>query len=219
MEEVVLYYDITSQPARAVMIYLDICRVPHKKVPIRITKGEHLSEDFKKVSPSQTIPTLLHKNLVLYESHAILSYISTVFNPNSSWYPEDPVLRAQVDCYLHWHHLHVRLGCAYFLHNKYMAPLIHGKSLPDIEALTTQAREDSFFMLEAILSDFPFVARTNQASIADLSCYSELVSLKWFGFNFSPFPKLQDWMKRLSKFPEIMKYDKELFKFTPRVKL
>ena len=147
MDEPTLYIDIVSQPARAVMIYLDICKIKYKKVPIRILKGEHLSDAFQKVSVAQTIPTLVHNNLTLYESHAIMTYISSIFNPQSTWYPSDPILRAQVDLYLHWHHMHIRLGCALYLQNKYLSPILYGKELADIELLTSQAREDAFWML------------------------------------------------------------------------
>ena len=182
-------------------------------------KGEHLSEDFQKVSIAQTIPTLVHNSLVLYESHAIMTYLSSAFNVKSTWYPDDLILRAQVDCYLHWHHMHIRLGCALYLQNKYLSPMVYGRELADIEMLTSQVREDSFWMLQQILGEFPYVARTQFPTIADLSCYSELIGMKWAGFDFSKFDKISIWMTRMGGIPEVKNCDRELFKFTARFKI
>jgi len=219
MEDIVLYVDLLSQPGRAVMAFLEICRVKYRKVEVRLFRGEYLTEGYKQISPAQTIPTLVHGDLVLYESHAILTYIARVFPAPNNWYPVDLVQKSLIDCYLHWHHLHIRLGCAMYLQNKYQAPLIYGKSFPDIEMLTCEARNDAFEMISNIFSQGLFVARTEKVSIADLVCYSELVTMKWVGFDFSKFPKILEWMTKIGGIEEVRELDRLLFKVTPKIKL
>lgn len=219
MEEIVLYVDLLSQPGRAVMIFLEICRVKYRKVEVRLFKGEYLTEDYKQISPAQTIPTLVHGDLVLYESHAILTYIARTVPASENWYPSDLVQKSLIDCYLHWHHLHIRLGCAMYLHNKFMAPLIYGKSFNDIEMLTSEARNDAFDMISKIFSQGLFVARTQKVSIADLVCYSELITMKWVGFDFNKFPRICEWMDKIGAIQEVKELDKLLFKVTAKIKL
>jgi hypothetical protein len=115
--------------------------------------------------------------------------------------------------------MHIRLGCALYLQNKYLSPILYGKELADIELLTSQAREDAFWMLQHILNEFPYVARTQFPTIADLSCYSELIGMKWAGFDFSKYDKIADWMNRMAAIPEVKNCDKELFKFKARFKI
>lgn len=219
MEEITLYIDLVSQPGRAVLAFLEICRVKYRKVEVRLFKGEYLTDDFKQVSPAQTIPTLVHGDLVLYESHAILTYIARVVQAPDHWYPLDPVQKSLVDCYLHWHHHHIRLGCAMYLQSKYMFPLIYGKAFNDFEMFTAEARDDAFEMISGIFSDGLFVARTQEVSVADLACYFEIVTMKWLGFDLGKFPKISEWMEKIGRIEEVKELDKRLFKMTPIFKL
>lgn len=219
MEEIILYIDLVSQPGRAVLAFLEICKIKYRKVEVRLFKGEYLTDDFKQISPAQTIPTLVHGDLVLYESHAILAYIARTVQAPDHWYPQDPIQKSLVDCYLHWHHHHIRLGCSMFLQSKYMFPLIYGKPFPDFEKFTIEARDDAFEMISNIFNDGLFVARTEKVSIADLACYFEVVTMKWLGFDFGKFPKICEWMKKIAEIEEVKELDRRLFRMTPIFKL
>ena len=50
-KEVTLYGELLSQPYRAVLIFLLINNIPHKTEEVKLMKGEHFSEEYKKINP------------------------------------------------------------------------------------------------------------------------------------------------------------------------
>ena len=70
-----LYIDYISQPARAVWALCKLAKVTHELISIRIQKGEHKTEEFKKINPNLKVPAIKDGDFCLYESHAIMRYI------------------------------------------------------------------------------------------------------------------------------------------------
>ena len=106
-----------------------------------------------------------------------------------------------------------------YIFNKYGAPKLYGKSFDDIDVLTTDKRNEAFAILEEILEKNLYVARTQDISIADLSCYCEVIALKWAAFDYSKFPRLFEWMKKVEKVQEVKEAHLVFEKLLPRVKL
>ena len=219
MSEVIIYADYLSQPCRAVLSFCEICGIPYTFREVRLFRGDYLSEDFAMVSPSKTVPTMTHKGITLYESHAILTYLAREFNVEDSWYPKDLITQSLVNCYLHWHHLHVRMGCGMFLANKFASPILYGKQFLDFEEVALRARTDAFFMLESVLKQGLYVARTKTPTIADISCYCEVISLKVVDFNYSQFPFIQKWMNEIGNIEGVKRVNERFTKMIPRIKL
>ena len=115
--------------------------------------------------------------------------------------------------------MHVRLGCGLYLANRFAFPIIYGKSFPDLEFLSVQARNEAFYMLENTLAEGLYVARSKTPTIADISCYCEIVSLKWINFDFSTYPKISKWLDEIGKIPEIKAVHQIYFKLMPKSKI
>ena len=219
MSDLTIYIDYISQPSRAVLCFVKMCKIPCKIIETRVFRGDHLTPEFQRISPSQTVPTLVHGDLTLYESHAMLIYLASLSSLPPAWYPPDLITRSMVDCYLHWHHFHVRLGCGHYLFNKFAVPLIYGREFPGIEFLAIESRNDAFNMLEGILKTGKYVARTDLPSIADISCYCEIISLKWVHYDYSKYPNLQKWMAEIGEIPEVKEVHLVYFKLIPKPNL
>lgn len=71
----ILYYDMISPQARSCYILTKILGVDVELCPLELVKGEHFSEEYGKVSPSGTVPTLVHGKLILYDSQTIMIYL------------------------------------------------------------------------------------------------------------------------------------------------
>ena len=67
-----------------------------KNINIDITSvvGPDLPEDLMDINPYHTLPTLIDRDLVLYDSRVIIEYLDERF-PHPPLMPVDPVTRAQ----------------------------------------------------------------------------------------------------------------------------
>ncbi len=63
-------------------------------IDISTVRGPELPEDLMDVNPYHTLPTLIDRDLVLYDSRVIIEYLDERF-PHPPLMPVDPVLRAQ----------------------------------------------------------------------------------------------------------------------------
>jgi len=63
-------------------------------IDISSVEGPELPEDLMDVNPYHTLPTLIDRDLVLYDSRVIIEYLDERF-PHPPLMPVDPVLRAQ----------------------------------------------------------------------------------------------------------------------------
>lgn len=96
-----LYYNPYSQHSRRVIALLEEADIPYEKKLIALEKGEHLSESFLSLNPNHQVPVLQNKDLILFESNAILRYLATKYKLDQ-WYSEDVEVRAKVDQWLDW---------------------------------------------------------------------------------------------------------------------
>lgn len=80
-------------------VALQVIRALGLEVDVRIVnllKKEHLSEDFIKINPQHTVPTLVDDGFVLTESRAIILYLVEKYVPDSSLYSKDVKTRALI---------------------------------------------------------------------------------------------------------------------------
>ena len=69
-----LYYD-SDRANMAPHAALEEIGVPFELVRVDVEKGEHHSAAYRKVHPHSRVPALVHGDLVMYESAAILMYL------------------------------------------------------------------------------------------------------------------------------------------------
>ena len=66
--------------------------------PIRSRGGETRTEEFLALNPRHKIPVLRHRDLVIAESAAIITYLSEAFEPPVGFFvPRDPARRAKLN--------------------------------------------------------------------------------------------------------------------------
>lgn len=80
-------------------VALQVIRALGLEVDVRVVnllKQEQLSEDFIKINPQHTVPTLVDDGFVLTESRAIILYLVEKYVSNSSFYSKDVKIRALI---------------------------------------------------------------------------------------------------------------------------
>eukprot|EP00002_Diphylleia_rotans_P002012 TRINITY_DN1122_c0_g1_i1.p1 TRINITY_DN1122_c0_g1~~TRINITY_DN1122_c0_g1_i1.p1 ORF type:complete len:225 (-),score=45.43 TRINITY_DN1122_c0_g1_i1:63-737(-) len=209
-----LYAHPVSQPSRAVMWLLMANKIPFDFKLIDFMKGETRTPDFKAINPNGSVPVIDDDGFALYESNAILAYISNKHNL-TSWYPTDPKVRGKIDQYLHWHHGNSRLTTTQFFRPVLMAAMAGGApAKEDLEKGAAVVKkflavaETEYFKTEG---GFMFGA---EPTIADLAFYCELDQLEVLKlFDFSEFANVSAWMKKMQTVPAFAESHKGLHDF------
>jgi len=191
-----LYIDYLSQPSRAVLAFCLFTKIDFEIKEISVMKGEHLKPEYKKINPFSLVPTINDDGFIVQESGAILKYLCRTRKVADHWYPNDPKKASIIDAYLDWHHTNTRRAAFFFraMSEKLFGGLVLKTSAEAEKKIMMKALE----MLENVwLKERKFIADDNELSIADLVACSELMHLILLDFDFSPFPKVNEWMQRV----------------------
>uniref|UniRef100_A0A8C3PZM5 glutathione transferase n=1 Tax=Chrysolophus pictus TaxID=9089 RepID=A0A8C3PZM5_CHRPC len=196
-----LYLDLLSQPCRAVYIFARCNNIPFEFKRVELMKGQHRTEEFKKVNMLMKVPALRDGSFTLAESVAILMYLARKFKTPDHWYPSDLQKQARVDEYLSWQQAHIRgKGSKLFL-SKVLIPLLAGQPLPPekVESATEELNVVLNQFEEKFLQGKPFIVG-NDISLADLVALVELMQPVASGYDlFEERPQLAEWRRRVEE--------------------
>ena len=121
----VFYYDLMSQPCRAVYIFLKASGIPFESKEIALRKLEQTTEEFARINPFKKVPVIDDDGFILTErfdwrkkhrtnlfsfcdfSVAIFTYLCDKYK-KYDWYPVDLQERARVNEYANWQHTNLR---------------------------------------------------------------------------------------------------------------
>ncbi|XP_066587112.1 glutathione S-transferase theta-1 [Prorops nasuta] len=194
-----LYYDLMSQPSRALYIFLKVTNIPFEKKPVDLKALAHRTPEFEAINPFQKVPVIDNNGFKLTESIAILRYLCREFDVQEHWYPKLSEAQARVDEYLEWQHLNTRLHCASYFIVKFLTPKLSGKP-PKAEKLAQfeNRMSDCLDQIENIwLKERPFLIG-DQISVADLVAACEIEQPRMAGFEpRTGRPRLTAWMERV----------------------
>ncbi|GAB0096795.1 glutathione S-transferase theta-1 [Sergentomyia squamirostris] len=193
------YYDLLSQPSRAMLIFLKLAKIPFESLPVALRKAEHLSEEFREVNRFQKVPCINDNGFKLSESVAIVRYLANKHNISGNWYPKDVKKQALIDEYLEWQHNNTRISCGLFFRLLWLNPLITGKK-PSPESVAEHQKrvEDTLDAIENIWLEKNSFLAGDEISVADIwgACEIEQLLLTPFDFRKGR-PRLSAWMDRV----------------------
>jgi glutathione S-transferase len=210
-----LFIDPLSQPSRAVLAYLVCSKIPHEVIQVSVITGEQRSKEFKKKNPLAKVPVIDDDGFILQESHAIIAYLSAKYIKLDPLYPSDIKTKAQIDSYLHWHHLGTRRCAAYFrsanphlFPNEKLDKEFEGKTLHKI-----------LVQFEAIfLKDSKYLCGQNSITVADFVAVPEIMQLHLSDFDFSKLPKIAEYLERCMQDPSLKEAHAVFYKFLAKMK-
>ena len=209
-----LYIDYLSQPARAIICFCLLNKIPHSINEIRINKFQNHTEEYEKINPLKKIPAISDNGFYLYESHAILRYLTRSRNCASHWYPyKNPKEVALIDAYLDVHHNILRPNAAMLVFYSEFAKklgILHHKV--DLDEKRIELNKILSIIENTYLKDSDWIASKNNISIADISAFCEIIQLLFVRFNFDDFPLIKSWMKRMLNFEEVYNTHNFFFK-------
>uniref|UniRef100_A0A336MUL1 glutathione transferase n=2 Tax=Culicoides sonorensis TaxID=179676 RepID=A0A336MUL1_CULSO len=194
-----LYYSPTSPPCRSVLLLAKIINVQFDLKTINIFDHEHLKPAFVALNPQHCIPTLCDKNLVLWESRAILTYLVSAYAKDDTLYPKDVRIRALID-----QRLHFDLGTLSHRMVEYFYPTIKlGAPLDE----TKRAKlEEALRWLDSFMKGRTWQA-TDHFTLADLALCVTVSQIEAFGWNLNAYTKIKPWLKLCKEYLEPHGYD------------
>ncbi|KAL5285626.1 GSTT1.2 family protein [Megaselia abdita] len=192
------YYDLLSQPSRALFIILKLSKIPFEAKEIALATGVHLTEEYKRTANRfGKVPCIVDNGFQLSESIAILRYLAHQKKIAADLYPSDCKIRARVDEYLEWQHENVRMGCAMYFRKKVIEPMFL-KSQPDENEI-----QKWFYLMEKSLDivenqwllNTKFIAG-DKVTAADIFAACEIEQTTMAGYDpCKNRPKLKIWLK------------------------
>lgn len=196
-----LYYDLLSQPGRAVYIFLKVCDIPFERKFVNLKNLEQYTPEYNEVNPFKKVPVIEHNGFKLTESVGIIRYISREFKVDDHWYPSDSKHQAKVDEYLEWQHLNTRLRCATYFLTGFLNPLMRDR-LPVLEEVAESeiSMNNCLDIIENVwLKDKPFLAG-DTISVADIFGICEIDQPRLADYDPTKGrPHLTAWIERVTK--------------------
>ncbi|CAG4971131.1 unnamed protein product [Colias eurytheme] len=196
-----LYYDLLSQPSRALFILLKTAKYNFEPKPVNLRGGEHFTEEYASINKFQKVPVIDYNGFILTESIGIIRFLLRENIIPKSLYPIESKAQARVDEYLEWQHVGLRLHCAMYFRVKYLTPITTGEPA-DPKTLAGYERR----MFNAIqefdtlwLGKHEFVTG-NTITVADLLAAVELEQPRMAGFDpAEKFPNIAAWWPKVKQ--------------------
>jgi len=179
------YYSPASAPCRSVEMLAKALKVKLNLKPLDMMNKEHLKPEFIKFNPQHTIPTLVDNEFAIWESRAILSYLSEKYAKNDSLYPKDPKKRAVVN-----QRLYFDMGTLYQKFADYFYPQLMEKLPADPEKL--KKLEEVIEIFDGFLANTKYAAG-DKITIADYALISTFSTIEVAGYDYSRFENVTRW--------------------------
>ena len=96
-----LWGRINSINVQKVLWALEELKVPYERTDAGLQYGVVNEPFYRKMNPNGRVPTIEDDGLVLWESNAIVRYLSSRYGAGTLW-PDDPKQRADADRWMDW---------------------------------------------------------------------------------------------------------------------
>ncbi|XP_075222371.1 glutathione S-transferase 1-like [Lycorma delicatula] len=189
MPTVELYHFAPSAPSRAALLAARAVGITIDIKVIDLFQKEHLKPDFVKLNPQHTVPTLKDGDFVLWDSHAIASYLVQLYGKDDKLYPKNPQQKALVD-----QRLYFDLGVLYSRIRDICFPVLFlGETLVSEEKKLSL--EEALGWVDTFLTGRPWLAGT-EMTIADCACAASISSIIAVGYDISKHKKTYEWYEK-----------------------
>jgi glutathione S-transferase len=167
---------------------------------VDFTRNAQNAPEYLALNPNGRAPAIEHDGYVLWESNAILEYLSSL-KPDAGLLPQDTRGRLGVGKWLFWESAHWDPACAVFAVERVVKPLF-GRGTEDPAEI---ARGEELFarvgkVLDGVLAKSRYIAG-DKLSIADFSIGSALCIAEQARFPIEPFRSIQRWQADIQSLP------------------
>ncbi|XP_020801914.1 glutathione S-transferase E14 [Drosophila serrata] len=188
----ILYFDDRSPPVRSCLMLIKLLDIDVEFRFVDLFKGEQFQKDFLALNPQHSVPTLVHGDLVLTDSHAILIHLAEKFDEGGSLWPKEYAQRMMV--------LNLLLFECSFLFRRdsdFMSAIVRqGFAHVDV-AHHERKLTEAYGIMERYLEKSNYMAG-DQLTLADFSLVTTLSTVNLM-FPLTRFPRLQRWFTAMQQ--------------------
>lgn len=151
-----------------------------------------MKPDFLKINPTHTLPTLDDNGFILWDSHAINTYLLTKYGGNNhELYPSNIAERSKIDQFLHFD------GSTLFPRFGTIAGEIFFQGRPEISELGLSRAAEALSFLNTFLEKSKYLTG-DKLTAADISCASvPLTFQRLIPNEYNKFDNVKAWIDRL----------------------
>jgi GST-like protein len=197
-----IYYWLTDNGRKALQI-IEETGLPHKKVPVNLTKREQFQPDYLALSPGHKIPALVDDDgpggarVTLCESGAMLKYLAE--KAGGALYPTAPTARLKVDQWLFYGSATFTTLAQQFGHWTIRSPV---KAPPAQQHYEANLR-DMLSTLDGHLASNEYFG--GAYSIADMTMYSDVHVHGVKDIGLKDYPNVQRWHDAIMARPAVQR--------------
>lgn len=195
-----LYY-WTTPNGHKVLIFLEEAGVPHRVLPVNISKGEQFAPDFLRIAPNNRIPAIVDTApadggapISIFESGAILQYLA---EKTGQFLSADVRGRVEVMQWLFWQ----MGGLGPMAGQNHHFVQYASQSIPYAMDRYVNETNRLYGVLDKRLSERDYIA--GDYSIADMAAYPWIVPHKHQKQNLDEFPHLKRWFGTIGARPAV----------------
>ncbi len=197
------FYFWTTPNGYKVLTFLEETGIPHRIVPVNISKGEQFEPAFLRISPNNKMPAIVDHSpgdpggpISVFESGAILLYLA---EKTGRFLPKDVAGRVEALQWLFWQIGGLGPMLGQNLHFGQYAP----EKIPYAIDRYSNETNRLFKVLDKRLSDREFIA--GDYSIADMASYPWVFKHPYLQLRLVCFPNLKRWFETIERRPAVIR--------------
>lgn len=192
-----LYRHPLSGHSHRAQVLLSLAGLEHELIDVDLLAGAHKQPGFLEKNSFGQVPVLVHGDLVLPDSNAILVYLAETFPSAGEFLPKGAAQRAAMQ---RW--LSVAAGQLAQGPGAARLALVFGRKLDHAQAVNNANALLRVF--ESELTERPFFVGS-APTLADLALYTYTAHAPEGGVALEPYPHVQAWIARLEAMPRFVK--------------
>jgi glutathione S-transferase len=195
--ELLLYDRLTSGNSYKARLLLSFLNIPYEKIDVSLNGGRNkIDNAYLALNPRGQIPTLVHGQVVLWGSTAILAYLASQFDLAKTWLPGQPAAVGRV---MQWLEL---------AQNEVASGLFRARAIRRFgySGDLVQASRDGTKALEVLneaLKDRDWLAAAHP-TIADIACFPYAALSPEGGFDLTGYRWIREWIDRFKRLPRFV---------------
>jgi len=191
IQKVKLHGMALSGHCHRVELLLRMLDIPYEFIPTSL--DQLTSAPFLQLNPLGQVPVLEDGNVVVSDSVAIMVYLIKKHAPDTSWFPDDPIIASQIQRWL-------SIAAGELASGPNSARLMAVFGRPGHPDTIGQTSKRLLEFMDAHLKDRTWLVGEGP-TIADLACYAYVAHAPEGGIDLAPYPSVRAWLKNVEALP------------------